>query len=68
LRQLTSVEKNARAMFVVVRHGPALLWEGRRSATVRLNHGTDELQTLRPRIHLSLLRWAGLYALSALRV
>jgi len=59
------MKKNTPAMFMIVRHESALV--GRREVCyVALTDGSHELHTLRSRIHLPLLRWAGLHAMSPL--
>src|SRR5262245_33307609 len=65
LSQLAAMKKDTPAMFMIVRHDSALV--GRREVCYgALRDGSDKLPTMRPRIYLPLLRWAGMYAMSAL--
>jgi hypothetical protein len=54
LDQVTSMEKNPRPMFVVLRH-EMVLEPGWDVCYRDSDHGSHELQALQPRIHLSLL-------------
>ena len=65
LRQLATMKKDTPAMFMIVRHDSVLV-RRREVCYGALTDGTYELQTMRPRIYLPLLRWASVYAVSAL--